>query len=316
MMKLVSLLTFLGTVLVFLLPAASAQAQRDRVFVASYGSDSNPCTFGSPCKTFQNAVNVVAQGGEVTAIDSAGFGTFTISHAVTVTSPNGVEAGIAAPASGAAAITINAEPGDYIVLSGLTLDGDGVTNTTGIVFNSGTSLNIQNSVIRNFTNDGIGFQPNGSNPSQLAVSNTQVSDNNGATGIYISAAGSGSMIGVLDHVDAENNGNYGLYVASSGPTVNVTVSESVIANGGYGIAAFSLGTPANVMVRDSTIANNGSYGLFAQGAGAGIWVTRSMITGNQFGWSADVTATVTSLADNIIVNNTNYNTQPPSIAYK
>src|ERR1700688_3113721 len=87
------------------LPAASAQAAgRDRVFVASYGSDSNPCTFGSPCKTFQNAINVVAQGGEVTAIDSAGFGTFTISHAVTITSPNGVEAGIAAPASGAAAI--------------------------------------------------------------------------------------------------------------------------------------------------------------------------------------------------------------------
>src|SRR5215472_14476239 len=38
----------------------------------SYGDDANPCTFGSPCKTFQQAVNVVAAGGEVTAI-SAGF---------------------------------------------------------------------------------------------------------------------------------------------------------------------------------------------------------------------------------------------------
>src|SRR5580692_11877630 len=73
-----------------------AQAQRDRVFVASYGSDSNPCTFGSPCKTFQNAVNTVAAGGEVTAIDSAGFGPVIIGKAVTITSPNGVEAGIAA----------------------------------------------------------------------------------------------------------------------------------------------------------------------------------------------------------------------------
>ena len=45
------------------LPAQAAQ--RDRVFVASYGSDSNPCTFGSPCKTFQNALSAVAAGGEI-----------------------------------------------------------------------------------------------------------------------------------------------------------------------------------------------------------------------------------------------------------
>ena len=74
--------------------SAPAQAQRARTFVASYGNDSNPCTFGSPCKTFQQAVNVVAAGGEVTAIDSAGFGPITITQAVTITSPDGVEAGI------------------------------------------------------------------------------------------------------------------------------------------------------------------------------------------------------------------------------
>src|SRR3974390_3082983 len=73
---------------------APAQAQRARTFVASYGNDSNPCTFGSPCKTFQQAVNVVAAGGEVTAIDSAGFGPINITKAVTITSPDGVEAGI------------------------------------------------------------------------------------------------------------------------------------------------------------------------------------------------------------------------------
>src|SRR5580658_3587789 len=102
MTKIASLLTLLVTVLVCLLPAAPAQAERDRVFVASYGSDSNPCTFGSPCKTFQNAVNVVAAGGEVTAIDSAGFGPINITEAVTITSPPGVEAGIATPLNGSA----------------------------------------------------------------------------------------------------------------------------------------------------------------------------------------------------------------------
>jgi hypothetical protein len=53
------------------LATAPAHA-RARVFVASYGHDANPCTFGSPCKAFQQAVNVVDVDGEVTAIDSAG----------------------------------------------------------------------------------------------------------------------------------------------------------------------------------------------------------------------------------------------------
>src|SRR5580704_14130793 len=91
---LLALLT--ATSLAALLPTApSHAAARDRVFVASYGSDSNPCTFGSPCKTFQQAVNVVADSGEVTAIDSAGFGPLSISNkSVTITSPAGIEAGI------------------------------------------------------------------------------------------------------------------------------------------------------------------------------------------------------------------------------
>ena len=92
---------------------------RARVFVASYGNDSNPCTFGSPCRNFQQAVNVVDPGGEVTAIDSAGFGPINITKAVTITSPAGVEAGIAAPASSSAAIGINAGTSDIINLSGL-----------------------------------------------------------------------------------------------------------------------------------------------------------------------------------------------------
>src|ERR1700744_1005524 len=101
-----------------LFPASALAAARDRVFVASYGNDANPCTFGSPCKTFQGALSQVAPGGEITAIDSAGFGPVTITQAVTITSPNGVEAGIAANPGGNA-ITVNAGASDSVVLSGL-----------------------------------------------------------------------------------------------------------------------------------------------------------------------------------------------------
>jgi len=67
MTKIAYPLTLLSVMLACSLLTAPAHA-RARVFVASYGNDANPCTFGSPCKTFQQAVNVVDTGGEVTAI--------------------------------------------------------------------------------------------------------------------------------------------------------------------------------------------------------------------------------------------------------
>src|SRR5215469_9841815 len=126
-------LTVLATALACSLASVPAHA-RARVFVASYGNDTNPCTFGSPCKTFQQAVNVVDAGGEVTAIDSAGFGPININKAVTITSPDGVEAGIV-PTAGGNAININAGPADAVVLRGLTLNGSGIGGN-GIVLNS------------------------------------------------------------------------------------------------------------------------------------------------------------------------------------
>jgi hypothetical protein len=195
------------------LPAISAYAAaRDRVFVASYGSDSNPCTFGSPCKTFQQAINTVAPGGEVTAIDSAGFGPVTIAQSVTITSPNGVEAGIAAPAPGTAAIAINTTSGDEIItLSGLTLDGANVSNSTGISFSGFPGrLTIRDSVIRNFTKDGIDFSPGGQG--HLTISNTVVSDN-GSAGIAFYPTGDiGKSSVIPNRVEMINNTTYGLFL--------------------------------------------------------------------------------------------------------
>lgn len=56
--------------------AAPAQAQR--MFVAGTGNDSNPCTFVSPCRTFQHAHDVAATNGEIDVLDPAGYGPVTI----------------------------------------------------------------------------------------------------------------------------------------------------------------------------------------------------------------------------------------------
>jgi hypothetical protein len=313
--KITSFPALLATVVVCLLSAAPALAQRDRVFVASYGSDSNPCTFGSPCKTFQNAISVVAEGGEITAIDSAGFGTITISHAVTITSPNGVEAGIAAPAMNGAAITINAASSDIINLNGLTLDGAKISGSTGIQFNTGYRLNIRDSVIRNFATEGIYFAPGNSGTVQLSVSNTLVSDN-GADAISIVPSGSGPMFGVLDHVNVENNGGNGLTISSEITNIEVTVTDSVIEmnqdDGIYGSQANP--NIVTVTVKNSTIANNNGFGLHANSAT--IRVTRSTITGNAGGWEAQINGVIQSYDDNNIDGNGIDNTAPPAIGYK
>jgi hypothetical protein len=314
-------LTVLVTGLACSLVTAPAQA-RARVFVASFGNDSNPCTFGSPCKTFQQAVNVVDVGGEVTAIDSAGFGPINITKSVTITSPPGVEAGIAAPASGKSAITIDTASSNQIMnLIGLTLDGANVSNTVGISF-IGLSgiLNVRDSVIRNFGSDGINFEANASSssnsdPSQFNVSNTVISDN-GNIGIVIEPVGLGPTTGVLDHVQMENNASEGLRVradAQATQTVKVTVSDSVSANNAVdGIFALSVGGKATVMVRNSILAYN-QFGLETNGAGATIRVTRSTITGNQEAWFG----TVLSYGDNNIDDNGNANTEPPNpLTYK
>jgi hypothetical protein len=199
------------------------------VFVASYGNDADPCTFGSPCKTFQQAVNIVAAGGEVTAIDSAGFGPINITQAVTITSPAGVEAGIVL-APGGTAVNINAGPNDAIVLRGLTLDGGSVLNSSGIQFFSGSSLIVEDCVVRNMLNNGLSFNSSTSGTETLAVSNSSFYGNTTA-GIYITTSGSGTTTASINKTEFKNN-FIGLFVRGDGGTapLDVAVKDSVAAN--------------------------------------------------------------------------------------
>ena len=308
MTKIASLLTLLVTVLVSSLPAAPALAQRDRVFVASYGSDTNPCTFGSPCKTFQNAVDVVATGGEVTAIDSAGFGPINITKSVTITSPAGVEAGIAA-AAGGNAVTVNA-PGASVVLSGLTLIGSGV-GVNGIQATA-ANLEVVNCAIRGFSNgagaNGVGIFLVPGAAMNFLISNSIVADN--AFGIYYLYNGSsaaGSINGVIDHVVATNNStdsisiNSGNVAEPSYVTISNTTSSN---NGGDGLnVTNNVATRFIVEVDLSYFNNNHNNGIAVSGVGSSsvVLLGRSVVTSNGglgITWNAGIT--VATYGDNRI----------------
>ena len=300
------------------LPAMPAQATgAARTFVSAAGSDSNNCTnVATPCRHLAAAYAATAANGEIYVLDPANYGSLTITGPVSI---EGHGWASIAPVAGQAAITINALGAtDKINIIGVVLDGTAVTNTTGIQFNSGGSLTVRDSVIRNFTQSGILFQTISSTPSQLYVSNTLVSDNSG-NGIFINTLGSGIANSVLNHVEMENNGNDGLHVTNSSQTINVTVTDVVSANNqASGIVAYwAAGGLIKVMVRNSTIANNGANGLAANGSGSLVEVTRSTITGNNTGWASVLSGGVLSYADNNIDLNNSVNAEPPGpLTYK
>src|ERR1700688_3221620 len=166
MRKIVMSFTLLVSAFVCLLPAVPAQAAAARTFVSAAGSDSNNCAnVVTPCRHLAAAYAATAANGEIYVLDPANYG------AVTITGPVSIEGhgwASIAPVSGNPAITINANPGDKINIIGVVLDGGALTGTNGIQFNSGGSLTVEDSVIRNFGVHGIDFVPTSSTATQLS----------------------------------------------------------------------------------------------------------------------------------------------------
>ena len=278
---------------------AIAEAQPIRTFVALTGSDANPCTFASPCKSVQHAHDVVAAGGEIRMLDPGSYGLLTITKSISVLGDG--HGGIAAQ-NGATAITINASASDTINLRGLVLEGFG-SGQSGIVFHTGAALKIQDSIIRNFVLFGINFQPTAA--SQLNVSHTIVSDisTSGTAAVNIQPSGSGSANAVLDQVELDR-GVDGLDIIGGAGGVYVTIADSVISHysTGKGLFVSSNSGVFQLMIQNCTISNN-SQGILASGASAVIRVTKSTITGNSNGWGAVSSGSLISYSDNNVDGN-------------
>src|SRR5262245_4902952 len=72
-------------VLTFLFLAdVPAQAQATRTWISGVGDDANPCSRTAPCKTFAGAISKTAASGEINVIDPGGFGSVTITKAITI----------------------------------------------------------------------------------------------------------------------------------------------------------------------------------------------------------------------------------------
>jgi hypothetical protein len=299
------LLAVLATALVSVLSALPAQAQR--VFVAAQGSDTNPCTFAAPCRSFQQAHNTVAAGGEIDVLDPAGYGTLNIIKAISIQGHgySGISVG-----SGGTGITVNAGATDKINLNGLLIDGAGV-GTDGIQFIAGQSLTIENCAVRNLSVDGLRFNHASNTLATLSISNSYFTDN-GSNGVFVEPTGSGPTTAALAWVILSGNGGAGLDLAGGFGTgaLSFAVTDSVAANNGAtGFAATSETgqSVTNLVLTRSTASGNGT-GIAAIGVPATLRVAQSTVTENTVGYQISVGA-ILSYGDNYIdVNGSNTGT--------
>jgi len=210
------------------------------------------------------------------------------------------------------AITINAGVDDEINLRGLLIDGlDSGAN--GIVVTRVGSLNIQDSLIRRFTNDGLLFEPG--NSSKLSVSHTVISGN--VVGIEITpTSNAAAVVAVVEQVEVYDGRSNALLVQAQSSDagnqpIQVTVSNSTFANNSDGILCNSNAGIQKVscMVRNSTIANNGTGANAPNASKSFVVLSRTMITGNILAWIGNVF----SYGDNQIDFNVNANTAPTLI---
>src|SRR5436190_5686056 len=232
-------------ILVLLAPAAFALNNRSAVSLN--GLDTNPCTTTSPCRSFGTAMSQTNSGGEIIALDSAGYGPFTITQAITVSGAPGIHAAITTTTGDGIAVSVLSGT-DRVIIRNLILIGAG--GVIGIHQTLCPELRVIACLIRGFGTAGIQSESTSGN---LTVSRTSVLDNPGF-GIKLTG-GSGIDLGTITDSTLEGN-TVGLHAEYN---TRVVVANSTITGSFTGAevaSTFSTGLLASIVLESCTIAHN------------------------------------------------------------
>jgi hypothetical protein len=257
---------------VVLLWAGLAGAQASRTWVSGVGDDANPCSRTAPCKTFAGAISKTAAGGEIDALDPAGYGALTITKAITIDGGGGQVASVLV--SGTNGIVVQAGSSDVVILRNLRItgiSGTGLGGINGIRWLSGRALTVENCDIFGFTTNGIDIAK--ADGGQAFVHNTVV-QNVGGAGLSVQSSTNNTSVDV-DNSRFDLSGTFGV-IAGSFSRVTVT-RTNVSGNGSAGFIASAGSGTAELNVTDSTSSNN-ITGVQAGGGTAAVTVRISNVT--------------------------------------
>jgi hypothetical protein len=291
--KFALLSTALAAILIALLSVAPAQASNAVSFVSSTGT-STICTRVAPCGTFQAAHDVTVEEGEIHCLDSGPFGAFgnvtTISISVTIDC-----ADMGAVHTGSFVINGTAI---VVTIRNLSFNNISGISGTGIDFQNGAVLYIENCVIQNFSHNppyvGIKFEPSVPG-AHLHVTDTIIKNsgnpiNHSAGGALVVSPQSGGTAQVALNRITVAYSDFGIVADGTGSTggINMTIADSVTSgNSQDGIVATtpSGGAPIGIMVKNTKSANNG-FGIRSIGSNVTVRVDSSSVIGNGTGLSA------------------------------
>ncbi len=234
--------------LMLLFAIGPVQAQLTRSYVSRTGTESTDCAQTSPCATFSTAITNTAANGEVNAIDTGNYTSFTVSKSLTVKA-NGAVAAVTPFTVG---ITVSAGANDIVILSGLEINALANSANTGIRIVSAKEVHIIGCHIFGGTQAGIRDERTAVG-SVLVVRDTNIHDS-GNIGVLL---GGPNIRATLDNVHSNGN-NYGIAMASG---TSMTVSRSTFT--GNRIAGVEADSGAQLLLDDSTVSNNLSVGVIA-----------------------------------------------------
>ncbi|MBZ5534201.1 MAG: right-handed parallel beta-helix repeat-containing protein [Acidobacteriia bacterium] len=239
--------------------------QASRTWVSGVGDDANPCSRTAPCKTFAGAISKTAAGGEIDALDPAGYGAVTITKAITIDGGGGQVASVLVSGTNGIVVQANAST-DVVILRNLRINGIG-TGLNGIQFLSGKALGIENCAIFGFTGNGINVATAGG---RVWVTHTDVTSN---TGHGLSVVSTALTTVSIDGSHFELN-NFGVLAGSNS---KIVVTNSSASLNTFGLVAQPAAGTAELDVHNSTASNNTDTGIFS-GGGAGTATIRMAAT--------------------------------------
>jgi hypothetical protein len=299
-MKRLFLLIGIGLAVSFCAMTTAAQAQATRTWVSGVGDDANPCSRTAPCKTFAGAIFKTANCGEIDALDPGGFGAVTITKGITIDGGGGETGQIASVlVSGTNGIVVNdTDPTcTKVTLRNLDIQGD-QSGVSGVVFQAGSALTLDNVSVSGFTNLCVDFEP--AVRASLVISNSNL--DNCTTGGVLASAGSGGVTRANIRGTTIHRSGYGVRAALNS---DVLVYRCMIANNLSGGVLVDGNTgPAQAFIDSTTISNNQVAGIHALNNGiARITNTSVSFTGNGTGLLFDTGGQILSFGNNSVGGN-------------
>jgi len=283
---------FLAAVLLF---STSLFAQATRTWVSGVGDDVNPCSRTAPCKTFAGAISKTAIGGEIDALDPAGYGTVNITKNMTIDGGGGEGGQVAAILSANTSGIIVNGAGITVNLRNFSINGAG-TGTTGIRIINSTHVNIHNLSISG-SSKAVTIEQ--ATATAVNIEDTKMFNHTGSA-VVVSPGGTNITLR-MTNCSVTNNGT----TAATADGLFVQNALAIVRNSNFSqnqLAGVEVGAGGNVFIDNSDLSFNTFEGVRIGGGGT-VRLSRSTMTGNNNGATNVISGSLFTFGDNYLGGN-------------